>query len=71
MNPLSNTLIWPFSVTCFSKNKAKRWVTFPKCGVPLDYCLILGPLFWEPPPPPWGFTIHIKHCGGGGISLCI
>ncbi len=28
--------------------KAHGWGTFPKCKVRLDYCLVLGPLFFVP-----------------------
>jgi hypothetical protein len=36
---------------CFTMGKAHVWGTFPDCEVKLGYCLVLGPLFWEWPPP--------------------
>jgi hypothetical protein len=66
-NPLSYTSYDLLVSHAFSKNKAKRWVTFPKCGVPLDYCLILGPLFWA-----WRPTLGLYHTHKAllEISLC-
>ncbi len=35
--------------SCFMVGKAHGWVTFPKWGAKLGYCLILDPLFRECP----------------------
>ncbi len=35
----------------FMRGKAHGWGTFPKCEATLDYCLVLGPLFWKCPHP--------------------
>ncbi len=34
---------------CFMIGKAHEWETFLRCRVALDYRIILGLLFWEPP----------------------
>jgi hypothetical protein len=45
---------------CFTMGKAFRGGgTFPKCKAGLGYQLVLGPLFWECPPPR-GFILYIK-----------
>ncbi len=42
---------------CFTKGKVQKWRTFFECGAKLDYCLVLGPLFWKWPPP-LAFPLH-------------
>jgi hypothetical protein len=38
-------------VSCFTMGRAHRSETFPNYRSGLSYCLVLGPLFWECPPP--------------------
>jgi len=45
--------------SCFRLGKAQSWGTFPKCEAKFNYCLILGPFFWECPQLGWGFTLHL------------
>jgi hypothetical protein len=45
--------------SCFRMRKAQSWGTFSKCEAKFNYCLILGPLFWECPQLGWGFTLHL------------
>jgi hypothetical protein len=42
-------LKYSLSSSCFIMVKAFRRGKFIKCGEGLNYCLILGPLFWERP----------------------
>ncbi len=37
--------------SCFTMGKVHKWGTFLECEAKLNYCLVLGPLFWEWPPP--------------------
>jgi len=43
--------------SCFTMGKVQKWGTFFECEAKLDYCLVLGPLFWEWPPP-LTFPLH-------------
>jgi hypothetical protein len=43
--------------SCFTMGKMHKWGTFLECEVKLDYYLVLGPLFWEWPPP-LTFPLH-------------
>jgi hypothetical protein len=43
--------------SCFTMGKVHKWGTFLECEAKLDYCLVLGPLFWEWPPP-FTFPLH-------------
>jgi hypothetical protein len=41
----------------FTMGKVHKWGTFLECEAKLNYCLILGPLFWELPHP-LTFPLH-------------
>jgi hypothetical protein len=44
-------------ISCFTMHKVHKWGTFHNCEAKPDYCLVLGPLFLEWPPP-LTFPLH-------------
>jgi hypothetical protein len=52
--------LYRFMITftsCFTIGKVHKWGTFLECEAKFDYCLVLGPLFWEWPSP-LTFPLH-------------
>ncbi len=54
--------------SCFTIGKVHKWGTFLECEAKLDYCLVLGPLFWQrspaldlSPPQKFQFIFTDKH----------
>jgi hypothetical protein len=54
--------------SCFTIGKVHKWRTFLECEAKLDYCLVLGPLFWQrspaldlSPPQKFQFIFTDKH----------
>jgi hypothetical protein len=60
-------LIYKMFILCFTTGKSHGCETFPKCRTMLGFCLILGPIFLEFPPP-WGLY-PTQNCLQDRISL--